>query len=275
MGTGGTRLSRDAEITFEAFAPAYDDFTAHHNYGLWQGSLLPELERHGLKGQRLLDVACGTGKSFLWMLEQGWEVVGCDISPSMLELARAKASDSVQLIVADMRELPELGQFDLVWALCDALNYLLDTEELALALQGMRRNLAPGGLLVFDLNTLVAYRTFYAEREVVEKGGRRLVWQGHAPSDVSPGSLCEARVESDEAGSDGMLTHVHRQRHFPPEDVLAAMASSGLECLEIFGHGEDAVFTQPLDELAHTKAVYVARALQSIPVPASLGGRRT
>ena len=43
----------------------------------------------------------------------------------MLERARAKVGDAVELAVADMLELPEFGEFDLVWALDDAINYLL------------------------------------------------------------------------------------------------------------------------------------------------------
>ena len=53
---------------------------------------------------------------------------------------------------------------------------------------------------------------------------------------------------------------MHRQRHFPEAEVLAALESAGLECLEVFGHGEDAVLQQPLDDEVHTKAVYIARA---------------
>src|SRR3954451_22166659 len=86
----GDQDSRDAEIAYEAIAPVYDDFTAHHDYELWLGNLLPKLEDRGLSGRRLLDVGCGTGKSFIPMIERGWEVSACDISPSMVELARAK-----------------------------------------------------------------------------------------------------------------------------------------------------------------------------------------
>jgi predicted TPR repeat methyltransferase len=186
--------SRWAELAYEAIAPVYDDFTAHHDYELWLGNLLPELRRHGLRGRRLLDVGCGTGKSFLPMLERGWEVTACDISPSMLELARAKSGGAVRLSVADMRELPAFGEFDLVWALDDAVNYLLSRGELEKALSGMRANLAPGGLLMFDLNTLRSYRSFFAETELVERGGRKLVWRGQASTDAEPGSISEARV---------------------------------------------------------------------------------
>lgn len=253
-----------AERAYEAIAPVYDDFTAHHNYELWLGELLPRLRRHGLSGTRLLDVGCGTGKSFLPMLEWGWKVTACDLSPAMLELARAKAGDAAKLSVADMRELPDLGEFDLVWALDDAVNYLLSGEELGAALSGMRANLAPSGLLMFDVNTLYAYRSFFAETQRVERGGRRLVWRGKASSDTAPGSISEARfeVEPITEGVAPVQTHVHRQRHFPEAEVLGLIEAAGLECLDVFGHGFDAVLEQPLEELVHTKAIYMARLPQ-------------
>jgi hypothetical protein len=42
--------------------------------------------------------------------------------------------------------------------------------------------------------------------------------------------------------------------------VTTAIERAGLDCLDIYGHGHDAVPQQPLDESVHTKAVYIARA---------------
>lgn len=253
-----------AERTYEAMAPVYDDFTAHHEYEAWLSDLLAVLERSGLQGKRLLDVACGTGKSFLPMLPRGWQVSGCDISPAMLELAREKAGEAVRLEVADMLALPKFGEFDLIWALDDAINYLLSREELERALAGMRENLAPSGLILFDVNTLPAYRTFFAETEVVERSGMRLVWNGLAAADVAPGSICESRLEvlGEDGGpmADGAATMIHRQRHFPEAEVLTALEGAGLEWLDTYGHGLDGVPRQPLDESTHTKAIYIARS---------------
>jgi SAM-dependent methyltransferase len=249
-----------AEQAYEAIAPVYDDFTAHHDYELWLGNLLPKARGHGLSGHRLLDVGCGTGKSFLPMLERGWEVTACDISPSMLELARAKAGGAARLSVADMRELPVFGEFDLVWSLDDAMNYLLSPEELGEALSGMRANLAPGGLLMFDVNTLQAYRTFFAEVQQVDRGDKRLVWRGQGSPDAPPGSISEAHfeVEAVDGGAD-IETHVHRQRHFPEAEVRELLETAGLECLDVYGHGFDAIPKQPVEELVHSKVVYFAR----------------
>ncbi|MEX2107226.1 MAG: class I SAM-dependent methyltransferase [Solirubrobacterales bacterium] len=261
--TAGERGPRWAEIAYEAIAPVYDDFTAHHNYELWLGNLLPKVEAHGLRGRRLLDVACGTGKSFIPMLDRGWEVTACDISASMVELARAKVGDAARLSVADMRDLPKLGEFDLVWCLDDAVNYLLSTDELEQALSGMRANLGPGGLLMFDVNTLQCYRTFFAEEVVIERDGRRLIWRGRASADTQPGSISEASFEVEPLGEGAgppIAPELHRQRHFPEAEVLAAMERAGLECLDVFGHRDDAIPQQPLDENVHSKAVYIARA---------------
>jgi SAM-dependent methyltransferase len=252
-----------AERTYEAMAPVYDDFTAHHDYEGWLADLLVALEADGLRGKRLLDVGCGTGKSFMPMLPRGWQVTGCDISAAMIERARGKAGEAVRLEVADMLELPRFGEFDLVWALDDAVNYLLSPTELERALAGMRANLAPAGLLLFDVNELLAYRTFFAETEVVERGGRRLVWNGLAAADVAPGSICESRLEvlpaDGEQETAGAPVLTHRQRHFPEAEVLAALERAGLECLDVYGIYTDGILKQPLDDTIHTKAIYIAR----------------
>lgn len=254
--------SHGAAQAYEAIAPVYDDFTSHHDYELWIGNLLPELRRHGLRGDRLLDLGCGTGKSFLPMLARGWKVTACDLSPAMLERARAKAGNAVELHVADLRELPVLGAFDLVWTLGDVLNYLLDPADLTDALRGMRANLAPGGLALLDANTLGQLRDFFTGTQVVERDGRTLRWRGEAPVDLAPRSICRARFEVEaNAGRDAAVeTRVHRQRHFPMTEVLECIAEAGLECLDVFGHGHDVVIERPLDESTHAKAIYIARA---------------
>jgi SAM-dependent methyltransferase len=256
--TGGEWARR----AYEGTAPVYDDFTAHHNDDAWLADLLVALKPHGLQGHRLLDVGCGTGKSFVPMLARGWEITGCDISPSMLEVAREKAGDAVHLEVADMLALPKFGDFDLAWALDDTINYLLSAEELARALAGMRENLAPSGLLLFDVNTLLVYRTFFAETTVVERGGRRLAWRGRATADTPPGSTCESSLEvmpSEDGSAEEPAIVTHRQRHFPEAEVLTTLERAGLECLDVFGIYTDGIRKQPLDESVHTKAIYVAR----------------
>jgi SAM-dependent methyltransferase len=261
--TGEARDCR-ALRAFEAMAPAYDDFTALYDYEGWLADLLAVIEQCGLRGNRLLDVACGTGKSFLPMLPRGWEVSACDLSPAMLKRAREKTGASVELLLADMRNLPKFGEFDLVWALDDALNYLLSTRELEDALRGMRNNLADGGLLLFDVNQSLVYRTFYSETSSLEHGDRRFIWQGLGQTSDPSGSVYESRldVESisrDTSGDCREETSFHRQRHFSEREVRDGLDRASLECVEVYGHGLDGIPRQPLDLAAHTKAIYIAR----------------
>ena len=239
-----------AQDTYDAFAGSYDEFNHAYMYERWTGRLLERAEANGCSGERLLDVGCGTGLSFVPMLERGWRVTGCDISPQMLDRARAKAGTGAELAVADMRELPRFGEFDLVWAVNDAMNYLLSVAEFESTLRGMRDNLAPDGRIVFDINTLTAYRQFWSGEHVVEHEEKRFLWRGGAAEDVSSRGFYEARF-----GGDGEA-HVHRQRHFPPDEVLGAIAAAGLRCLDLAAT-VDGELDDELDEDAHTKAVYV------------------
>lgn len=263
MARGDGEKQRWAEVAYEAIAPVYDAFTAHHKYDEWLTSLLGVLDKHGIAGKRLLDVACGTGKSFIPMLEWGWEVTACDVSASMVAIAEEKVGDRARLSVADMRDLPVFGEFDLVWCIDDAVNYLLSTEEMEQAFSGMRRNLSSDGLMLFDLNTLHAYRTFFAEAAVIERDGARMTWKGMASPAMEAGTIAEASFEAeptDPSAGPAIPPEVHRERHFPEATVLDALERSGLECLDVYGQHEDGVPRQPLDEERHFKAIYVARA---------------
>jgi SAM-dependent methyltransferase len=256
-GTGDS--SDAARRTYDALAPSYDAFTLGYGYKYetWTATLLAWAEAEGLRGERMLDVACGTGFSFIPLLERGWRVTGCDLSPAMIESARAKVGDRAELLVADMRELPKLGEFDLIWSINSALNYLLGVEELTAALAGMRRNLAPQGLALFDLMALKTARAFFAGDLTVEREGKKFLWRGTLAADeVTSGAIGGGRLE--EEGKPNPVD-VHRMRHFGEAEVLAAIEAAGLRCLRVLGESEGNLHPE-LDEEAQATAVYICRA---------------
>jgi SAM-dependent methyltransferase len=257
-----------ARVAYEAFAPHYDDFTAHHDYDAWTATLERLAQACGLRGQRLLDVACGTGKSFLPYLDRGYEVCACDISPAMLEVAARKARDRARLEVCDMRDLPQLGEFDFVCCIDDAVNYVLAGDELVSTFAGLRRNLAPGGVVLFDVNSVITYRTFFASMSVVVGDERVLVWDGHADASFAAGDLARATLEALNRRDDGTWWRErsdHHQRHHPHATVGSALRRAGLEAVAIRGMRLDGTMSETFDELENSKAVYVARARGAAP----------
>jgi SAM-dependent methyltransferase len=254
---------------YDAFAPFYDRFTADHDYELWTGRLLGLAYAHGLGGTRALDAGCGTGKSFLPLLERGFRVTGCDQSAAMLELAASKAGRrGVALHCRDLRALGPIGQFDLITCLDDVANYLTDPDELVAALSGLARNLRPGGLIVFDANTIATYRGFFSQTTVVEDERLLMVWRGLADERFGSGDLAHAALDIFCEGRDGWArtTSHHDQRHHPRETVECCIARAGLRCLAVYGQDPAVNFDAGVDELRHSKAIYLAtREPASVP----------
>lgn len=113
-----------------------------------------------LKEQRVntvLDMTCGTGSQVFYLAERGYEVVGSDFSPALIEIARNKADKvgkNITFIDGDMREL-RVGKFDAIITIFNAVGHLIkaDFEK---ALQNIHANLKDGGVYVFDIYNLQA-----------------------------------------------------------------------------------------------------------------------
>jgi SAM-dependent methyltransferase len=256
-----TTLDMAACEAYESTAAGYDLLTGGYSYERWLGALERLAFAHGLRGRRLLDIACGTGASFIPMLTRGYLVTGCDISPQMLERARRKAPQA-SLHVADMRRLPRFGAFDLITCLDDALNYLLSEDDLESALSGIAANLDPVGLAIWDLNTIAQYRGQFSRDQIIAGDDQYIGWAARpAPGEISAGDLIEIAVDvfTRSRGTRWeRASSVHRQRHWPPGRVAAISCRAGLRLLSINGQHRGAVLGQDLDELTHTKAIYVA-----------------
>ena len=254
-----------AAETFGACASFYDALTAHHDYEDLTDTIERMLSAHGHPGRRLLDVACGTGKSSLPFVRRGYAVTACDLSPEMLAHARAKATAAgldVDLLVADMRALPALGEFDVVTCIDEPLNYLLSPDEAARAVESAARNLRPGGLLVFDVNTLHAFRSIFARDECYEQAGWLFVWRGHGAPDAEPGVRSGFTIEAFSETAPGCwrrVTNAHLQRHYPADEVAGFLSAAGLESVAVYGMAPDGVLDPHPDEDRHTKRFHVAR----------------
>jgi len=103
-----------------------------------------------VRGLDVLDLACGDGCYGREIRTRGARrVLGIDISPRMIELARAASAGAtaIDYLVCDVGELPDLGTFDVACA-AYLLHYARDVDELMRMCRCIARQLAPGRRLV-------------------------------------------------------------------------------------------------------------------------------
>ncbi len=135
----------------------YDDFAAEYNADNERNLLNAYYERPAMldlvgdvSGQHVLDIGCGAGPLAEKLTQGGARVSGFDSSAQMIEIARQRLDDNVDLQVADLAEPLPYGD-DSFDAACASLvlHYLPDWVD---ALIEIRRVLRPGGRLVASVN---------------------------------------------------------------------------------------------------------------------------
>ena len=250
---------RETREAYDALADAYDALTADYCHDTWLAAIDALVRGLGAPGRRLLDLACGTGKSFVPMLARGYEVSACDVSPAMASRAARKAP-AANVFVADMCTLGGSGGFDVVTCLDDALNYLLAEGELAAALRTVRANLGHGGIAIWDVNALLMYRTSFATDLVIDRDGFFIAWAGDASPDAEAGCIAEATIDVFTASGPGWsrTRSVHRQRHWPSAEVARIARHAGLRVVAMLGQRHGAILDPLVDESTHSKVLFVA-----------------
>ena len=168
---------------FARIADRYDFITVALSYGQdrrWKERLVDYASDLG--GARALDLATGTGDLAFALAERGARVVGLDITPRMIELARAKSNGRTRFLVGDMCALPFADQvFDVV-----TTGYgLRNVPDLALAIAEIHRVLKPGGqLLSLDFNRPANAMVRAAYLTYLTAVGAALGWLLHRDPDT-------------------------------------------------------------------------------------------
>jgi len=99
-------------------------------------------------GNRLLEVACGTGRH-IEHLKKDFEAEGLDISEGLLELARQRNPDLL-FHQADMIHFELGSRFDIVTCLFSSIGYVQTTDNLRRAINCMAQHTVPGGVVLVE-----------------------------------------------------------------------------------------------------------------------------
>ena len=229
------------QIPQDWYATAFDGSSAEMAWTERTGS---EVDRalnmlRPLGTERILDLACGSGRHALELARRGFEVVGADISSELIEIAnRAAAAEPelpVRFLEADLRELALEDEFDLVLNLNDgAVGYLESDEENLRTFQTIARALRPGGRNLVQLPNVLYARENLPQRswipsasmvELVEhRWNKRDSYMEGAMIPIRFGAVLEdleRRIE-------------FRQRLYSAEELAAIYESVGMELTGVF-----------------------------------------
>jgi predicted TPR repeat methyltransferase len=152
-GDNGARTPRDHVVAyFDDFASDFDEQVVD-KLGYRVPQALAELVRPALGGEaRVLDLGCGTGLMGAAMTGPGIELVGVDLSPRMLELARKRGvyAELIQAEASEALARAAAGSYGAVLA-ADVFVYIGDLAEV---FRGVARVLRRGGVFGFSVQAI-------------------------------------------------------------------------------------------------------------------------
>ena len=129
----------------------------------------------------LLDLACGSGSLAMKLSERGIDVIGVDGSEDMLSAASDKSVKTgipLMLLCQDMRALDLYGTVDGAVSVLDSLNHLCSTGGLSEVFKRLFLFIEPGGLFIFDVNTIYKHRFVLGDNAFVfEEDDFLCVWR--------------------------------------------------------------------------------------------------
>jgi SAM-dependent methyltransferase len=201
--------------------------------------VVDKLERG--EGAALLDVACGHGRHSLELARRGFRVVGVDLSPRSLEIAREAAQREqldVDFVQLDARELSFDGEFDAAINLfTSALGYFDDEADNQRVVDGVARALRHGGTFLVDtINLLSLARGFEPLRWEEFDSGTVMVerrrFDFHRGRSLADWTFIRP---------DGTRREVtHSLRVYAPHELIAMFERAGLDVVGSWGNWEGA-----------------------------------
>jgi len=168
LGMEAYRSVKQADYTKEA--EVYDLKRFAHQAGQFYAELSNQIifdHLEAKQGDRILDLATGTGRVSVGLAEKGVSIFGADLTWKMIERAREKATKkglkNVSFHLADGLQLPyKDNTFDKIVSI--RFFHILPFEMQKAILQEVRRVLKPGGIFIVEFNSPFAGLFLWAWR---------------------------------------------------------------------------------------------------------------
>ena len=241
------------EEMYSDFAQVYDELMDDTPYEQWCDTIACFIEEYGiskpmrnaedaLTSERnlVLDLGCGTGTLTELLYQKGYDMVGVDNAPAMLDIAMKKARDSgsqILYLLQDMRELELYSTVGTVISVCDSVNYILEEDELAEVFRLVNNYLYPGGLFLFDFNTDYKYREVIGDTTIAEnREDCSFIWENYYDPESHLNEY-DVTVFVRELGNSTDLfrrfTETHVQRGYTVDQMRRLIEQAGMEVIRL------------------------------------------
>ncbi|MBD5520344.1 MAG: methyltransferase domain-containing protein [Lachnospiraceae bacterium] len=237
---------------YSDFARVYDIFMDETPYAEWCDLIIDLLKKYGthetisdenLKQEKntILDLGCGTGTLTQLLARKGYDMIGIDNSQEVLQIAIEKKEKSdldILYLLQDMREFELYGTVGAVISVCDSLNYLLNEEDILTTFRLVNNYLYPGGLFIFDFNTVYKYEVVIGDATIAEnREDCSFIWENyyHENEEINEYDLT-LFVKNDNEGTNSFsrFEETHYQRGYRIEQIKALIETAGLEFITAF-----------------------------------------
>jgi SAM-dependent methyltransferase len=256
------KKSKD-EFNFEA--KIYDRIWGKRDYDAEVKFLHEQFKKHGCRS--VIDIGCGTGNHALLLSRLGYDVMGVDVSPTMLEMARSKnRGTKACFIKGDMKHpgsfASKTRRFDAAISLGHASSHLYSDKDLRVFLQGVRRALRKNGLFVFNANNARKISEDYLNKLLLDHATDEESFQiavlAHNTRDPEDPNIIHWNpiYLINEKGKVDLQIRAHKLRWFQISELEKLVRENGFEI--------NAIYSGPLkekfDEDLHRDAWFVATA---------------
>ena len=243
---------------YTGFADVYDMFMDNIPYETWCEYLTELLKEHGAEDGLILDLGCGTGTLTRLLADKGYDMIGVDISGEMLELAMEKEAEDpkgILYLMQDMREFELYGTVRAVVSICDSMNYILDDKDFVQVLKLVNNYLDPGGVFIFDLNTIYKYRDTMGETTIAENRDEgSFIWENHYDEEEMINEYDLTLFIREEDGRFRKYEETHYQRAYELQSVKEMIEEAGMEFAAFFD-----AFTKDAPKLESERIYVIAR----------------
>ncbi len=181
----------------------------------------------------VVDLGCGTGAMTEILYSYGYDMIGVDNAEEMLSIAMEKKmqqGNSILYLLQDMRELELYSTVGTVVSVCDSLNYLLEEEDLLETFKRVDNYLYPGGVFIFDFNTVYKYETVIGDTTIAEsRDDCSFIWENfyHPEEEINEYDL--TLFVEEEEGLYRKFTETHYQKGYTLEQMRNIAKAAGFE----------------------------------------------